>query len=255
MKRLLLSIFILFGIQFSVLAHEDDQVPLDGQVDAMAPPPVAEQNRWLYELLMAPTDRTQQPKESFKSFWVHLLDSYDTFIHPDEVKAANLRLRPNVKGTIRYVIIRKRYEYDIIQRGEKAFTIAVRVHLKNPKNDDIANFTRKIKQAESTWNWHKVRADFDYNFQFDIVTDRRQAHFSVNVLDETRGPYDTNWSRGWNSAVIAHEIGHMLGLGDEYETISGKINCLTASLMCSSWSGRLMPHHYYFVLRRLMVAP
>ncbi len=253
MKRLLLLSIILLGLQTSAFAQALDPETAQAQFDALAKSR-AEENRWLYELLMTPADRTQQPKESFKSFQVHLLDSYKTFIHPDQVNATNLRLRPKVKGNITYVIIGKRYEYDIVQRGDKAFTILVRVHLKSPNNEDVMIFSQKIKQAENIWNSQKLAADFDYNFQFEIVTDPKLAHFSVNVKDKTRGPYDTNWGRHWTGTVIAHEIGHMLGLGDEYETLSGKINCLTSSLMCSSWSGRLMPHHYYFVLRRLMVA-
>ena len=54
---------------------------------AQKPPPVAEENRWLYELLFTEADRTAQPAESFKSFWPHLLDSFQVFPHPDKLKA------------------------------------------------------------------------------------------------------------------------------------------------------------------------
>ena len=86
----------------------------------------------------------------------------------------------------------------------------------------------------------------------ELVESRKDAHFSVKLQDKTRGPYDTYWGRRWTSVVVAHEIGHMLGLGDEYETLSGKSYCLRQSLMCSSWTGDLMPFHYYHILRRLI---
>ena len=118
--------------------------------------------------------------------------------------------------------------------------------------NDKTEFALKLKQAQNVWNTNRVATDFDYAFKFDLVSDESQADFSVNILDSTRGPYDTNWGREWTGLVLAHEVGHMLGLGDEYQTISGKFDCLMSSLMCSAWNGQLMKHHYYLALRRLV---
>jgi M6 family metalloprotease-like protein len=109
-----------------------------------------------------------------------------------------------------------------------------------------------MREASLIWNQSAVVFDFPYSFLFEVVRDRSQAHFSVQVKDETRGPYDANWARDWNGKVIAHEVGHMLGLGDEYQTVSGQSDCYEPSLMCGVWSGSPMPHHYYFILRRLL---
>lgn len=217
------------------------------------PPPNVEQYRWLYETLFSETDRVSQPNESFKSFYVHLLDSDQNFPEPKLIEGKNLKLIEKVEGTITYVnAIKKKYTYGILKLGDGTVVLNVRIHLKDPVGDDIKNFSHKLKIAENIWNTSRVAADFNYIFKFELVATEAESYFSVNVLDSTRGPYDRNWSRSWTDVVIAHEVGHMLGLGDEYQTLSGQIDCLKSSLMCSSWAGSLMQHHYYFILRRLI---
>ncbi|MCB0386731.1 MAG: hypothetical protein KDD43_15160, partial [Bdellovibrionales bacterium] len=88
-------------------------------------------------------------------------------------------------------------------------------------------------------------------FRFKVETVEDLSHFSVSLKDSTRGPYNSSWSRAWRGRTIAHEIGHMMGLADEYKTISGEIDCLEDSLMCTSYRGTLWVHHYYLVLRRI----
>ena len=196
---------------------------------------------------------TGQPVESFKSFYVHLLDSDQNFPEPKRIENANLKLIQKVEGTITFVnVIKKKYVYDILKTGDRAFVINVRVHLKDPVGEDLKIFREKLKAAEDIWNAGRVTTDFKYVFKFDLVESEAESLYSVSVLDTTRGPYDRIWGRSWTATVIAHEVGHMMGLGDEYQTLSGQVDCLTTSIMCSSWSGSLMKHHYYFVLRRLI---
>lgn len=239
MKKILFSLF--FGAQ--VWAQQSP-----------VPPPIAEQHRWLYEILFTDLDRQNTPNESFKSFYVHMFDSYLEFTHPDNLASRNLKHIERVEGQLGYVnnAIKKRYVYDVYRTEDQTYVMNVRIHLKDPVGADFENFQRKIKQAEAVWNASRVQLDFKYAFHFELVTDIQQAHYAVNVFDQTRGPYDLNWGRNWSSTTVAHELGHMLGLGDEYQTLSGKVDCLRHSLMCVSGSGKLMEHHYYFVLRRLM---
>jgi hypothetical protein len=207
----------------------------------------------LYELLFSAPIRNQFPSESYKSFQVHLKDSFQYFPSPFKINQSQLRPIKGLSGSITYVgIVKKKYSHDIIedQFGEKI--LKVRVHFKNANPQDLRVFREKFKQAEDIWNQSRVDRDFKYRFVFEVVEKEVQSHFSVFLLDETRGPYDSFWSRRWTSRVVAHELGHMLGLGDEYKTISGKIDCYKTSLMCSSWSGVPLPHHYYFILRRLI---
>jgi hypothetical protein len=208
---------------------------------------------WLYEVIMPEALRLVSPDKAFKSFRVHLKDTYKIFPHPEEIQKKNLKITNHVSGSITYVgFFRKKYKYDVMISPEGHYTLHVKVHLKKPTEIDKIEFRKKMQQATEIWNTGRVETDFSYSFLFEIVDDPKKAHYSVNVKDETRGPYDTNWARNWTSAVIAHEVGHMLGLGDEYETLSGNMDCLPESLMCSSWRGSLMKHHYYYVLRRLL---
>jgi hypothetical protein len=220
---------------------------------AQKPPPVAEEQRWLYDLLFTEADRAAQPAESFKSFWPHLLDSFAEFPHPDRLQAANLRFQERITGTITYaVVVKKTYVYDILQADDGTWVINVRVHLKDPVGEDFKNFSDKVKLAEQIWNEARLPFDFKYAFKFDVVENEADSMYSVNVLDTTRGPYDRNWGRNWSGTTVAHELGHMMGLGDEYQTLSGKIDCMRNSLMCVSGSGKIQPHHFYFILRRFV---
>lgn len=216
-------------------------------------PSNAEQFRWLYELILPQAVRQAQPAEAFKSFRVHLEDSYQQFPLPEDIQAKNLNSFSHIAGTIKYAgIINKNYKYDVEVNPANEITLTVKIHLQNPTGADKVEFLNKLKLAQQIWNADRVATDFNYQFKFEIVNDQADSHFSVFIRDTTTGPYDTFWGRDWTEKTISHEVGHMLGLGDEYQTISGKFDCYKPSLMCTAWTGSLMAHHYYFVLRRLI---
>jgi len=144
------------------------------------------------------------------------------------------------------------YTYDVQRTPLQTWLSEVRVHFQNATPADTKALSEKFTQAEALWNSNAVELDFPYRFHFQAVPTAKQAHFSVQLLDSTRGPYDQFWARDWRARTIAHELGHMLGLGDEYQTLSGEVDCLPASLMCDNNRGLPMKHHYYFILRRLL---
>lgn len=213
----------------------------------------AEQYRWLYEILFSEQERKEAPAETFKSFRVHLLDSNSYFPNPGLIASANLEYRSKIRGMMTYVgIFKRRYAYDVVQASDGYLELQVRIHLKDATSADLSAFREKVQEAQMIWNQNATSTDFAYRYHFEIVTDPSLAHFSVRILDSTNGPYDTAWSRDWTGKVIAHEVGHMLGLGDEYQTGTSNFDCYRPSMMCTAWTGSPMKHHSYFVLRRLI---
>ncbi|MCM2353600.1 MAG: hypothetical protein NDI63_08285 [Pseudobdellovibrio sp.] len=212
-----------------------------------------EKYRWLYEQLIPAQDRASQPDRAFKSFRVHLLDSLQYFPQPSYLSVTHFNRKTEIAGNITYIgFIPKKYNYDVIFNSANDVTLKVKVFFIDPEGQDNENFKAKFAQAEKIWNTNLLPLDFKYKFQFQVVNNPFVAHYSVLLQDDTRGPYDTQWNRNWSATSVAHELGHMLGLGDEYETISSESDCLPKSLMCESFKGLPTRSHYYFILRRLM---
>lgn len=213
-----------------------------------------EKYRWLYEQLVPAQDRTNEPDKAFKSFRVHLKDNFEYFPQPSYLSTTHFNRKTHITGKITYVeVVPKKYKYDVIYApNSNDVTLRVKVAFLNPQDQDIQDFKTKFMQAEKIWNTNLLPLDFKYNFQFEVTDNPSEAHYSVILWKDTRGPYDTNWGRDWDALTVAHELGHMLGLGDEYETITSESNCLPKSLMCSSHAGAPTRSHYYFILRRLM---
>ncbi len=192
-----------------------------------------------------------------------------------------------VSGKMRYVgIVNKKYRYDL--RHENGVTTAtVRVHFDMKKMPDNANIRtvhsmidEKIQGAENIWN---SMAPSKYRFNFLRVNKEQDAFFSVKLLEkDTRGPYDTRWSLQWSDKTIAHEFGHMLGLDDEYDQITGSflgginrvlinrsngehlhsfsdrynfghikaMRCDMGSMMCNHYQGKFNDWHFYTIFKR-----
>ncbi len=214
-------------------------------------------------------------------------DNKSFFITPGQLDSRFSRLSTDqevvVKGKIKYVgLVNKKYHYDL-SYSEGVVTAKVRVHFKYAKriNKQLAKqvMEDKFLEAEKVWNKKSPKG---FRFKFDVVDNPSKSHFSVKLkTTRTRGPYDTRWSLIWSGTTIAHELGHMMGLDDEYDQITGStmsnitplvisrrnregmdrherryygylqaMRCDKKSLMCNSSSGKLRKWHFYTIFKR-----
>ncbi|OFZ83062.1 MAG: hypothetical protein A2583_12635 [Bdellovibrionales bacterium RIFOXYD1_FULL_53_11] len=113
-----------------------------------------------------------------------------------------------------------------------------------------------LKEAERIWFVDMLRYTTQpVDFKFDYEPVRRKARFKVNMYDSYfRNFYLSSWDTTFTPHAAAHEIGHMLGLNDEYYEFKPRNKDCDdmTSLMCNSDPpARLKKYHYYIVLRRL----
>lgn len=203
----------------------------------------------------------------------------------DDVFASHLNLQDqefDVEGRIRYMgTIPKKYKYNVkIENG--IATLTVKIHFdKNSSEKSHDIIKRRLQAAEGYWNTSLNRYSSNFKVKFLKVEDKKDSFFSVKLVDKfTRGPYDTAWSTDWDNETVTHEIGHMLGLDDEYNNVGYSIKmaprelfsnvtgiitdrdqfkrneslkCDITSLMCNPYAYRptITKAHAYVVLSRV----
>ena len=156
------------------------------------------------------------------------------------------------------------YAYDITLMDNGSLEIESRMHFNNIANpsqsrNTIKRFDEKVdtfkyylNKSGEEWSKHNPYKR-DINFKFELVNEKDNAHlWGLNYVKGGRGPYFRKWSYFWHSHIITHEVGHLIGLEDEYN-IGGTNNCDQSSRMCGSHNkeAELKDYYYYLVLRRL----
>jgi hypothetical protein len=108
-----------------------------------------------------------------------------------------------------------------------------------------------------------------YDVEFVTIDEARAAGLRVDIempLAPTCGrtPYFSAMRSGWSIPILAHEVGHVMGLLDEYEALSG----ITPLYPKTPWTGaevsrmglsmredtKILPLHHYLILRRYFCA-
>lgn len=168
----------------------------------------------------------------------------------------------NIRGQLSYLgSYTGHYAYDTYFDGEKII-LSTKIFFRNVSKKSIQHTEsdyllalKKVQWAEDYWN-AEIPEGYNIHFKFEITKNKELAYFSpALVRKNTRGPYYAGWSAFWSPIVIAHEIGHMFGLDDEYENNFAGANtdlCAHDSLMCAhKRNSRLKEYHFKIILDRL----
>jgi hypothetical protein len=165
-----------------------------------------------------------------------------------------------VTGKIRYMgLIPQAYKYDVSPEGIEV-RIAFRGELGNDQ-EALKKVSEKLAFASEIWT--KNSPEGSLPFHFKLVGLSENPHFTPKLVNKASGTkFNSLWAIDDTKMVVAHEVGHMLGLNDEYPIIRSMVwqvknsvdtrMCNLRSLMCDyySSSAKPYPYAYYTILRR-----
>jgi hypothetical protein len=187
------------------------------------------------------------------------LDPADVARAPELMREAGL-MNKKVRGANLYLsFVPGSYSYDATLDDDGGITINSKVYFNNPKKispEDRASMREKLTMAALKWQSSNPY-NFPLRFNFDVTDSRKEGDVSARLTDDdTRGPYFHEWTTAWGHHTVAHEMGHVMGLDDEYSNTFGAIRealtyCSRTSMMCGS-IGAAQPYHYYMIVRRLL---
>ncbi len=165
-----------------------------------------------------------------------------------------------VKGSLRYMgMISQSYNYDVSPTG-----IEVRIAFQGELGSDPKALEQtKAKLAYASAVWTRNSPEGKIFFEFKLVTPDENPHFMPKLSKKNNGTkFNTNWDINDTKEIVAHEVGHMVGLDDEYSVVRSVVwqvknevdtrMCNLRSLMCDYYSPnpKLYSYVYYQIMRR-----
>lgn len=127
-------------------------------------------------------------------------------------------------------------------------------------------------EAERYFNRDAEQFHLNVRYDFDFVTEEEAKSKGLQVdmtlpLSPTCGrtPYFSSFRSGWSIPIVAHEVGHFMGLLDEYEMFSGVVGFYPKTPFKGAEISRMgfsmkehtkvLPLHHYLILRRYFCDP
>lgn len=141
-----------------------------------------------------------------------------------------------------YGLIPKKYRYDVIEDAKSnQLIVNVRMHFYPSKKylkkmestrgtEDkkyypdlepmMVEVKRNVKESELIWN---KQAPQGVRFKFEMVENKRDAHYSIKLVTHFGALYDKFITAPAYASILSHEVGHMMGLDDEYSMITSNV--------------------------------
>ncbi|MBI2518830.1 MAG: hypothetical protein HYV97_00355 [Bdellovibrio sp.] len=148
------------------------------------------------------------------------------------------------------------YGYRMSVTPDNGILIQANVYFTNHEElseQTLIEMQDKLNEAAAKWTRYNPYP-FSVTFQFPITKLRSDGDVKTKLLIDryTRGPYFSLWTTHWGASTISHEMGHVMGLDDEYSnTPFPKLTyCDRRSIMCTNQ--RPYPYHYYLIMRRML---
>lgn len=142
----------------------------------------------------------------------------------------------HIKGSrLYYGLFKKDYRYDIYQNARSnSLVVNLKLHFEPsktylkkidgqafPEVDELMRQVRSnVADAETLWS---LQAPDGVDFKFEVVTDKRESHYSLKLVTKRAGLYDSFIMAPADLDMLVHEIGHMLGLDDEYKIVTSNL--------------------------------
>ena len=197
----------------------------------------------------------------------HLIrDSKNCHMDPTDVQVvsnyveAQINRPLDISGTVSYLgIAPGSYGYDVFKDDRGNLFLETSIYFNNLEDfssSQIASLERKFERAGQIWTDYNRFSANPITFKLKLTRDRSAAKIKAKLKRKfTRGPYFSRWSLAWSSSTISHEMGHMMGLDDEYSNTpfgGSMANCSRSSIMCNSHGGTPKDYQYYLILRRML---